>query len=173
MKTKKSWIIILLVFGLLVIWFLEGRRFYCLENGKCITLWKFSNGTSYIMPYKYYGLTKPSDNYVETKSIGYIDIFWTDSLPNVVLFGVSPDSVLLRVVNKCTDKIILSNLYVSDEELGINLLQDANAGKIKKKYLNVLYNENAKKISEAKPEVSYMLVDISWCTVLGKKSSKK
>ena len=177
MKIKKRWIIILSIIVLLIIWLglvLEGRSFYCLENGKCITVWKQLGGISYIMPYKYYGLFSPKDNYIKTRSANvYIDVFWTDCLPNEVLFGVSPNAALIEAVNESSDKITLSNLYVSDEELSANLHQDANAKKIKKKYHDILYNNNSKKASDVKEGVSFIFIDIGWNILYGKKSSKK
>lgn len=78
-----------LVFTLLIFWFMESRNFYCIDENKCITVWKTYSDTCYIMPYKYYGLVKPSNNYVVTANGGYCDIIWSDKEPDEIIFSCS------------------------------------------------------------------------------------
>jgi len=56
---KRKLLFFALGITLLVTWFGESRKFFCLEDGNCVTVWKTFNGC-YIIPGKYYGIVKPS-----------------------------------------------------------------------------------------------------------------
>src|SRR5690554_2019876 len=45
------------------------RSFYCLSEGKCITVWKKGNNSAFIIRGKYDGAKTPSDNYVKLINI--------------------------------------------------------------------------------------------------------
>jgi len=70
-------ILLILIFG-------EKRSFYCLGDNKCITVWKTYGNTCYIMPYKYYGIIRPSDNYLVTSNVNDITVFWSTELPKCI-----------------------------------------------------------------------------------------
>jgi hypothetical protein len=74
-------IVILLLFG----WYGESRKFFCLEDGKCITVWKTYNNVCYVIPGKYYGLWAPSNNFIKTSNLNELTIFFTDELPNTLI----------------------------------------------------------------------------------------
>jgi len=70
------WLICVLIASVLI--FDQYRRVWCLSSGKCITVWKRIGGDCYIMPYKYYLLSKPFDNYIRTSNTGLISVVWED-----------------------------------------------------------------------------------------------
>lgn len=58
--------IVIIVLGALTIYIKQSRDFYYLSDNKYITVWKRIGGVCYVIPGKYYGITKPSDNFIET-----------------------------------------------------------------------------------------------------------
>ena len=48
------------VLVLIFTWEVNNRHFFCFENGKCFTVWALGKGVI-IVPYKYYGITKPEE----------------------------------------------------------------------------------------------------------------
>jgi hypothetical protein len=168
-KIKKRWIV-LLCFLILYVFLVEKRSFYCFENGKCVTVW---NG--YVMPYKYYGLFYPKDNYIKTDTHEtFIRIYWSDSFPEKVFFGVSPNSNLIEVVNESKEKGTFTNIYKSDEEFRRDLLRNpVVATRIKEEYRNILYDENAQTVKDVKKDVSFLGIDIQYNRLINKIESKK
>ena len=170
-KIKKRWII-LLCFLVLYVFLVEKRSFYCLKNGKCVTVW---NG--YVMPYKYYGLFYPRDNYIKIDVIDTgIVIYWSDSFPEKVFFGISPNRNLIEVVNESKEKGkgTFTNIYKSDEEHSRDLLRTPMVrGMIKKEYHDILYDENARTIQDIKKNVSFLDIDIQYNRLINKIESEK
>jgi hypothetical protein len=81
---KKFWFFISLII-LILVGINESRRFICLNDGKCITIWKTFNGC-YVIPGKYYGCLKPSDkNYIEATSKGSFAIIWPKKSRTVIV----------------------------------------------------------------------------------------
>jgi hypothetical protein len=73
---------------LVVVLFLygESRKFFYLEDGRCITVWKTYNNICYVLPGKYYGLIKPSvHNYIKTNNINNLDIIWTKNNDSLIV----------------------------------------------------------------------------------------
>lgn len=62
----------------------QGRTFFCLGNGSCITVWKRLGGTCYVTSGKYRGVMSP-DSYVSLKSSGQLTLFFSPSEPNAVI----------------------------------------------------------------------------------------
>lgn len=58
----------------------QSRDFYCLSDGKCVTVWKRVGGKYYIITEKYYGLLKPKE-YIETENLNAITLLF-DSQSN-------------------------------------------------------------------------------------------
>lgn len=155
--------------------FIEKRSFYCLENGKCVTVWKTLNNICYVMPYKYYGLLKPSDSYIQTTNLADIDVFWSDDFSNEVFFAVSSDEDLKRTVNGLKNKLILSNIYCTPEEYKAKILQNNTSKRtsiLKEHYRNILYSEGAKTASDVRENVSFLMINIADNRVRNKKASK-
>jgi hypothetical protein len=81
----KAVIILFTVSVLLVIWFEESRKFYCV-NGNCITVWKRIGGTCYIISGKYYGVIKPtSKSYIQTLNWETLALYFTKKLPKQII----------------------------------------------------------------------------------------
>jgi hypothetical protein len=66
-KILKVFITLVGIIGLLFVWNEQSRSFFKATNGEYVTMWKRWGGTCYLIPGKYYGITKPTDNYIETK----------------------------------------------------------------------------------------------------------
>lgn len=96
----------------MIFWFGETRRFFCLDSGKCITVWKTYNNKCYIIPDKYYGLLKPSDNYIELSNTSALTIYSTTDLPNAIIYKSDQN---LKVTNNNKNKIAFYD-YNSDIE---------------------------------------------------------
>ena len=72
-KVQKSFLLGFCIFTSVlfsVIWY---RTFYVI-NGVELTVWKTYKGC-YIIPYKYWGVLPPKDNYLRISNIGTADIF--------------------------------------------------------------------------------------------------
>ncbi|MGG7549798.1 hypothetical protein ACQ7CX_04165 [Chryseobacterium arthrosphaerae] len=80
------------------LWFDQSRSFFKATNGEYITMWKRYGGTCYLIPGKYYGVTKPEDGYIETKNKNeYIDFLWLNNKPNDLLYYGNVDD---KIYNK-------------------------------------------------------------------------
>lgn len=70
---------------LLLAWYDQSRTFYCLSNDKCVTVWKRLGGKCYIIPCKYYGVFKPSENYIKAANTQYLTLYFSDDIPNEMI----------------------------------------------------------------------------------------
>jgi len=132
LRLKKRWIIIPSIL-LLFIYLTEKRNFYCLENGKCVTVWCAYANNIYVIPYKYYGLFKPSDNYVITKSPCGIDIFWVND--SIIIRIDKPETPNYKIINK--SKIFKMYDYNDDEKYYQDIIFERNGNSfILKKNVN-------------------------------------
>jgi hypothetical protein len=61
---------------ILLVWYDQSRSFYCIDNNKCVTVWKRIGGDCYILPGKYFGIIKPSNQYVKTTTTAEVGIIW-------------------------------------------------------------------------------------------------
>jgi len=135
-EIKKRWILLGIIV-LFLIYMTEGRRFHYTDDGRYFTVWK-TWGRCYTMPYKYYGLIKPSDNYIQTNYTADIDIFWTDSLPNDLIVRATDYRIgfYVKIFNKKPKKYFIYN-YFDDEEKYKKMLFKPNLDG--KEYLNGIY----------------------------------
>ncbi len=81
-------IVLITSFAILIVvtWFGESRKFICLDQGKCVTVWKTYNNTCYIIPGKYWGFTRPiSNNYVQTTNLGSLDVIWQNGNRDLIV----------------------------------------------------------------------------------------
>ncbi|WP_233266142.1 hypothetical protein [Myroides fluvii] len=62
--------------GLLYFIIDQSRSFYKLEDGKEITVWKRIGGKCYVVPYNYFGISKPVDCYIETVNTEGFTLLW-------------------------------------------------------------------------------------------------
>jgi hypothetical protein len=114
-------------------WLGESRRFFCVGNGAYITVWKTYNNTCYIIPGKYYGLLKPSKNYIESSNTNSMSIFYTNLLPHAFVYK-SEENLIINNSNKREFTI-----YNYDWDV--------------KKFDKILYTPNARKSSDVNPGV--------------------
>jgi hypothetical protein len=133
---------VILYFSIFIIsivgWHGESRRFFCVDNDKCITVWKTYNNVCYIIPGKYYGLLKPSGNVMESSNNNNLTIYFTSQLPNAFVYKSEQE---LKISNNKKDEFIFYD-YNSDF----------------KKFDTILYIFNAKKNNDLKQNAQ--LLDI-------------
>jgi hypothetical protein len=147
---KKIFLYIVLPIIVLVFWLGESRKFYCVDN-RYITVWKTYGGTSYVVPRRYYGLIRPSDNFIITDNGNDdVTIYWTRELPNTVIFR-SESQKQYRITNKDTAQLIIAD-YKSDA----------------KKFHDILYKPNAKYHGDIKEGAHFIDIDIFENYVTGK-----
>ena len=120
------------------IWFGESRKFFCLSNGKCVTVWKTYNNVCYIIPGRYYGIIKPMDNYLESSNTDFLTIYFSDALPNTIIYKSEKP---LKLKNADKDEIVFLD-YDKDIQ----------------KWDSILYLPNAKRSNEVKSNAQ--LLDI-------------
>lgn len=77
-----TFILLILLF---LVWMHLSRSFYCLEKGKCVTVWKRLGNECYIIPGKYYGLIKPSGNYIKTNNTQLFTLYFSKDIPNTIV----------------------------------------------------------------------------------------
>lgn len=148
---KRRWKIILIIFlviGLGLVWFGESRKFYCLDNDRCVTVWKTYNNTCYIIPGKYYGILKPADNYIQTTNIDNVDIIWSTEKNVLVAGGAS-----LKIVNNDSTELKMNN-YKSNKSYNdiLYLDFDGNYHRYKKNvnYISLSIKENYARVQGGK-----------------------
>ncbi|HEY8398213.1 MAG TPA: hypothetical protein VIK80_09745 [Flavihumibacter sp.] len=125
---KKVILFVVILIGVLLLWYGESRKFICLNNGTCITVWKTFGNTCYIIPGKYYGITSPSVDHIRTTNTTLIDLYFSKSLPNTVIYR-STDSA---VVKNAHPEVLVFADYISDMNRYQDLLfEDAGRQKLK------------------------------------------
>ncbi|MBE4949567.1 hypothetical protein [Chryseobacterium culicis] len=124
-KILKILIILICVIAGLFLWFDQSRSFFKATNGEYITMWKRYGGTCYLIPGKYYGVRKPTDNYVETKNTASGDFIWNNENSKYVLFSggknckiVNNDSTKIKIINYLDDEKKNDSVYI--EKIGYN-----------------------------------------------------
>ena len=140
MNMKKIMIVLAVVVAALLVWYGESRKFFCVENGKCITLWKTFNNVCYIIPGKYYGLTRPSTNFLESTNTNNIMVFFSSGLPNAFVY-------------KSEQPLKINN----DDKRGFGFY-DYNADE--KRFDSLLYIPNARTVQDVKEDVQYLDISI-------------
>jgi hypothetical protein len=103
---KRLLLCVFIIVALMAIWYGQSRKFFCLHNGKCVTVWKTYNNVCYIVPGKYYGILKPSDNFIETSNTNQLMIFFTTELPKAFIFKSEQE---LKIINNNKDEIVFYN----------------------------------------------------------------
>ena len=176
-KVKKRWIIIVCIL-LLILFVTEKRSFYCLENGKCVTVWKTFYNICYVTPYKYYGLLFPHDNYFKTERWpdADISIYWSGDFPNEVFFEFAPDHALIQLVNKSPEKLKFTDIYFNQEEYRKKILEDKSGKRvspIKDVYRTILLQDPTNYSAGVKDNVSVIRLDIANDRLNSKKKAAK
>lgn len=116
----------------------QSRSFYKLEDGKEVTIWKRIGGRCYVIPYKYYGIIKPSSCAIETVNTGGITLIWYNR--KVI---INTDSKM-KIINK-GDCILEDYMDKKDENDSIFLWNDDGTNKLKSdlKYLSIYILDNS------------------------------
>lgn len=112
---KITGVIVLLVV-ILSVWAEQSRSFYCLSEGKCVTVWKRSGNKCYIIIDKYYGLFKPTNNYIKTTNTAFVDIIWTDD--NRLLIDTEDNA---EIIQPSSDKNLIIERYRDDKTINDSL----------------------------------------------------
>jgi hypothetical protein len=149
---KKILLFCILVIVLIVIWFGESRRFFCLEDGSCVTVWKTYNNACYIIPGKYYGIIKPSSKYIESSNTNLLTIYFSKELPRSLIVQCEQE---VKINNEKTDAFTFYR-YETDTN----------------KCNNLLYLPSAKKRSDMKSVAGLMDIDIRENYALDKDGKK-
>lgn len=117
-KILKVFITLVGIIGLLFVWNEQSRSFFKATNGEYVTMWKRWGGTCYLIPGKYYGITKPTDNYIETKNTASGDFIWNNENSKYVLFSggkdckiINNDSTKIKIINYLDNKQKNDSLY--------------------------------------------------------------
>jgi len=150
---KRIIIMVLSVFVLFVVWLGESRKFIYLDNNKCITVWKTLNNVCYVIPEEYYGLWKPSKNYLKTNNTNeQLSIFITTELPDTIIFLSyeqievhdknnsiflnyhSDSSRLNSILYKNNARFFYKDLKTNADMIEINVLENYALGKNGKKF---------------------------------------
>src|SRR4051812_43765911 len=112
---KKLIIIIIGCLLVLAIWYGEKRKFYPIGNNKFVTVWKTYNNVCYIIPDKYYGIVKPSANFLKTSNDNYVVLFFTQELPSHIIFWEGRQGRNIEVDNKSKEKVVFVD-YLSNKD---------------------------------------------------------
>lgn len=141
-KLLKTILILVIIIGVLFIWYDQSRSFFKATNGEYITMWKRYGGTCYLISGKYYGITKPNDGYIETNNFANLTIYYSNKLPNYIL--IRKESNDNYIVSNPINKEYLFDDYTSNRE----------------KYKRILYNEGEVRFSDIKKGASLLSINI-------------
>lgn len=141
-KTLKIFVLLIIVLGSIFIWYDQKRSFFKATNGEYITMWKRVGGICYLIPGKYYGITKPKDGYVEMPTLAHLTVYYSDKLPNIILLRKESnyDYKAYNPVNKA---------YLFDDYI-LNI----------EKYRPIIYKEDATVFSDINKDASYLSINI-------------
>lgn len=66
----------------------DTRHFFCLEDGRCVTMWRTLNGVCYVIPGKYSGKEDPpvSESYVMSPFTKSMDIIWEKNTTDIIVY---------------------------------------------------------------------------------------
>jgi hypothetical protein len=135
---KRVILFLFLFLASISIWIGESRKFFCLNDDYCITVWKTYNNVCFVIPGKYYGLVKPSTGYLQTSNSNTMTLYFSNELPNSLVFKSDQN---LKVFSNEIDGYIFFDYSLNSE-----------------KFDSLLYITNPKKNSDIKDNVS--LIDL-------------
>ena len=118
----------------------QHREVYCISEDKCVTVWKRIGGTCYIVPYKYYGIFKPINNYIVTTNSSNIGIIWKNS--KEVIAQIDEEST---IINDSNDDIKILNYKANNKVYdSLYTYKDGHYLKYKKdvQYISISILEN-------------------------------
>jgi len=141
-KTLKIFVLIIIVIGSILIWYDQKRSFFKATNGEYMTMWKRVGGICYLIPGKYYGITKPKDGYVEMPTLAHLTVYYSDKLPNIILLRKESnyDYKAYAPVNKA---YLFANYLLNKE-----------------KYRPIIYKEETTASMDINKDASYLSINI-------------
>lgn len=151
---KVVFVFVVVVFSLLL-WDELSRKFYCLDNNKCITIWKTSWGC-YIIPGKYYGVIKPSDCYIKSRNDKYLTLYFSSNIPN---------RIIVRDQGSFTGK-------KGGYEIVNNIPEILEIVEYSNDYKTILYRPEATKFRDVKSTTDYLTVNIKENYAIDKSGKK-
>lgn len=92
MKTKYKAIVLIVIILILYFFLLQKRNIYRIGKDIYVTTWKHWNGNTYVMPYKYYGLILPKNNYFSVSTNSGLDMIFIDDSTIVIQSNSKSDS---------------------------------------------------------------------------------
>ncbi|MFY7815531.1 MAG: hypothetical protein ACOVRK_10145 [Chryseobacterium taeanense] len=141
-KILKLFLVFITITAVLFIWYDQNRSFFKATNGEYITMWKRYGEVCYLIPGKYYGVTKPKDGYIETSNSGYLTIYYSNKLPNFILLR-KESNYDYKIYNPIDKKFLFED-YILNEE----------------KYKPIIYKEDAKRFSDISKDASFLSINI-------------
>jgi len=121
-RVLKVFSVLVVIIGILFIWYDQSRLFFKATNGEYITMWKRWGGRCYLIPGKYYRVTKPTDNYIETENNMSGDFIWNNRNSKYVLFSggknyeiINKDSTKIKIIDYLDDEKKNDSLYTEEK----------------------------------------------------------
>lgn len=121
----------------------ESRKFFCLSDGKCITVWKTYNNVCYIIPGKYYGIVRPSSHsFIQTTNNNILDIIWIENSDDLIINSDNDSNIIVKNSSQGT-KFIKYNINKVYNDSSFTYI-DGPYHRYKKSvnYLNIFISEN-------------------------------
>jgi hypothetical protein len=88
---------VILLTVIVLVWMDQARSVYCLQGGRCITVWKRLGNKCYVIANRYSGMFRPIDNYIETTNTEFVTIIWANE--NRLLIDVDDKA---QIVSMCS-----------------------------------------------------------------------
>jgi len=142
MKGNKIIIIAIIIMAVPFFYYDQSRKYFCISEDKCVTVWKRVGGTCYIISGKYTGWFKPKDDYIKTCNLSDLDIVWIDQLPNSIIIQ-QQSYYQYTIVNKNTN-----NLHIYRYENNPD------------KFHSLIYNVGVTKYNDIKAGVFRLSIDV-------------
>jgi len=135
-------IIVAIIIAVLLLYFDQSRKYFCISEDKCVTVWKRIGGTCYIVPDKYTGWFKPKDDFIRTSNLSNLDIVWIDQFPNSIIIKQQSYYQYI-IVNKNKNNLHIYR-YENDSDT----------------FHSLIYNIGAKNYSDIKAGVFRLSIDV-------------
>lgn len=94
--------------------YFEVRSFYCLSDGKCVTVWKKGNNSIFIILGKYTSAKIPSDNYVKISNNRYDYIHLILSKEDKFLIDIDEKATVIKRSSNNLIELYKNNKTLND-----------------------------------------------------------
>lgn len=131
--------VILLLIVVSLVWFDQSRSFYCLSDGRCITVWKRLGNKCYIVPGKCYEIFKPTDDYIQTTNTGYVDVILVND--KKLLINIEDNAEIVQQSSNSLIELYRDNKTLNDS---LNTYFDGRYRQYKKEvdFISINIKEN-------------------------------